>query len=96
MAVTLAVTYRARAGSEDEVAEYLRKMMELTRAEPGCLHYSAHRSTEDRREFLLFEQYVDQAALDAHSASDYFRHYVLDGAIPLLEERVRRTYTPVE
>ena len=96
MAVTLAVSYRARPGSEEEVAGFLRKMTELTRQEPGCLHYSAHRSVDDPRDFLLFEQYVDTAALEAHSSTDYFHRYVLQGAVPLLEERVRRTYAPLE
>ena len=31
--------------------------------------YLAHRSTTDPRRFFLYEQYDDQAALDAHRAA---------------------------
>ncbi len=95
MAVTLAVTWRARPGSEEEVAGILRTMVGLTNQEPGCLHYSAHRSTEDPVEFFLFEQYRDAAAFDAHQAADYFKQHVLGEALPLLEDRVRRFYEPL-
>lgn len=95
MAVTLAVTWRARPGTEERIETILRRMTVLTNEEPGCLHYSVHRSVDDPREFLLFEQYVDEAGLEAHSTSDYFKENVLEGALPLLEERVRRTYTPL-
>ncbi len=96
MAVTLAVTWKARPGSEARISEILRTMVGLTNQEPGCLHYSAHRSKDDPRDFLLFEQYRDDAAFDAHQAADYFQRYVIGEALPLLEERVRRFYEPVQ
>ena len=95
MAVTLAVTWRARPGNEAAIEATLRAMVELTNREPGCLHFSAHRSTTDPTEFLIFEQYRDQTALDEHSNSDYFKHHVLEVAVPLLEDRVRRYYEPL-
>jgi len=37
-----------------------------SRKEPGCRMYLAHRSTTDPRRLFLYEQYDDQAAVDAH------------------------------
>ena len=84
MTVVLAVTWVARDGESDAVAELLRQLLPLSRAEPGCLQYDAHRDPEDPKTFFLFERYADQEAFDAHSASDHFREFVLEQASPLL------------
>ena len=66
--ICVAVTYVVKPGNEEEAAELFRKMTGHTRTEPGCRFYLAHRSTADPRRFFLYEQYDDQAALDAHRA----------------------------
>ncbi len=93
--IVLTATWRAKPGNEQRCAEILELMTPLTRAEPGCLFYQAHRSADDPRTFELYEQYVDQAALEAHSASDYFKQYVLGEAVPLLELRSRAFLEPI-
>lgn len=93
MPVTLTASWRAKEGEEAEIERILRAMVPLTHQEPGCLTYTAYRSTEDPREFLLFEQYRDQAAFDAHCESGYFKEHVLGDALPRLESRVRRFYS---
>src|SRR5436190_19249072 len=91
----LAVTWVARAGEEERVAAILRQMVPLTRAEPGCVAYAAHRAADEPRRFFLFEEYVDEAALQAHSDSEHFRRHVLGEAVPLLERRERLSYVPL-
>lgn len=95
MGYVLAVTWVARPGEEERVAEALRKMVPLTAAEPGCIHYRAHRSTDDPRRFFLFEEYVDESGLQAHMDSDHFKRHVLGEAVPLLEKRERLAYRPL-
>lgn len=89
MSTTLVVTWRARAGEEERVAEALRHLMPATQAEPGCEHYYAHRSVDDPRNFVLYERYRDAAAFQAHQDSEHFQRWVLGEAIPRLEQRVR-------
>ena len=96
MGYVLAVTWVARPGEEERVAEALRKMVPLTLAEPGCLQYRAHRSLDDPRRFFLFEEYVDEAGLQAHIDSEHFKRHVLDEAVPLLELRERLAYRPLD
>ena len=67
--ICAAVTYVIKHGHEEQAAELFRTLTEQTRAEPGCRMYLAHRSTTDPRRFFLYEQYDDQAALDAHRAA---------------------------
>jgi quinol monooxygenase YgiN len=46
--------------------------------------------------FLVYEEYDDEAALEAHSASEHFRRYVLEEGIPLLESRERSFYRTLD
>jgi quinol monooxygenase YgiN len=92
MGYVLAVTWRAKPGQEERVAEILRTMVPLTRQEPGCVHYYAHVATDDPRRFFLFEEYRDEAAFEAHCEADYFKKWVLGEAVPILESRDRLVY----
>ena len=51
--------------------------------------YQPHRDPADPRVFLLYEQYTDEAAYAAHGASEHFRRFALEDAIPRLEARER-------
>ena len=85
--ICAAVTYVIKPGHEEEAAELFRTLTEHTRAEPGCRMYLAHCSTTDPRRFFLYEQYADQAALDAHRAAPHFERYVKEGLFPITESR---------
>ena len=77
--VVLAVTWVAKEGESDAVAEILAQAIPLSRAEPGCLQYDVHRDRDDPNRFFLFERYVDEAALEAHGASPHFQELVIEG-----------------
>lgn len=92
MAYVLAATYRAKEGEEDAVRQILEMVGPLSRQEPACLFYQAHRSPEDPRVFFLYEQYVDEAGYVAHTETDHFVTYIKGDAIPRLESRERAFY----
>ncbi len=85
--LVLAVTWKARPGNEGEVARVFAIMQVESRKEPGCRMFVAHQHLSDPTRFFIYEQYDDQAALDAHRASPHFRKYVA-GELPKLGERV--------
>ena len=87
-----ATTPRAASGAwpfydDDEIAAVLRKMIPLSRAEPGCRLYMVNRSPEDPRKFLLYEQYVNEDGYKAHQATDAFKENILGKIVPMLEVR---------
>jgi quinol monooxygenase YgiN len=92
MAYVVTAIWTAREGQEDTIAEVIRVMTPLSREEPGCLFYQAHRSPENPRVFFLYEQYVDQAGYEAHMATPHFEKHVRGEAIPNLESRERTFY----
>ena len=92
----LIVHFTVKQGTESQALTFMRKMEEHTRREPGNRMYVGQQSTENPRRFCFYEQYADQAALDAHRAAPYFKQYVTDGLGPLIENITREIFRPVE
>jgi quinol monooxygenase YgiN len=67
--VTVIASMKVKPGTEDEARAALQSAVAPTRSEPGCLAYDLHQSMNDPTEFLFYERWVNQGALDAHAAS---------------------------
>lgn len=73
--IVLAVNLAVKPGKEDFVLRQFRLLQAASRQEPGCLLYVVHRSTDDLRRFFVYEQYGDDAALEAHRHTAHFQQY---------------------
>ncbi len=94
--IVLVAKYIVKAGQGDAVAAALRRMAPLVKAgEPGCTLYHANRATENPDLFLLYEHYVDQAALAAHRETPHFKDIIEGTIVPLLEKRERELFESV-
>jgi quinol monooxygenase YgiN len=96
MAYVVAALWRAKEGEQERIAELIEIMTPLSRAEPACRFYQAHRSPDDPRLFFLYEQYEDAAGYEAHMATPHFEEYVRGEAIPRLESRERAFYETMD
>lgn len=94
--ICVAVTYIMRSGTENEAKELFSKLAPETRKEPGCRMYVVHQSTTNPQQFFLYEQYDDQAALDAHRAAPHFEKYAKNGLFALIESRSPEIYQPLD
>jgi len=90
--IVLKVDMLVKPGAEQKCREYIQILQEHSRKEPGCLLYIGHQSTEDPRKFLFYEQYKDEAALQAHRDSAHFKQYVIGGLDKIMEHRSRDLY----
>lgn len=91
--IVLVAYYFGLPGSGDSIEEHLKKMaVEVKRSEPGCLLYHACRSKDNPDNFLLYEHYADQAALEGHRTTPHFQSIIEGTIIPLLEKRERALY----
>ena len=52
----VAAEYLTLEGKEKEVIGILKKMIPLSRAEPGCKLYTVNQSPENPRKLLLYQQ----------------------------------------
>lgn len=91
--VSFTVRMRFDGDDREQVGEMLRALALASRQEPGCLVYVPHRVEGDPDTVLIYEQYADAAALDAHRASDHFRRYAIQGLYQLLRERANESLT---
>jgi len=85
--VVLAVTWMAKAGRETEVTAIFAKLTEESRKEPGCAQYQVHRHKTEPRRFFIYEQYNDDAALEAHRNAPHFQQYARKD-LPKIAERI--------
>ena len=96
MAFVVVALWRAKKGQEETIARVIEKMTPLSKQEPGCLFYQAHRSKDDPQLFFLYEQYINEAGYEAHTVTPHFEQYVRGEAIPNLESRERAFYETME
>jgi quinol monooxygenase YgiN len=86
MAIGVIATWHVEPGTEAEVEALLVEMRRQTREEPGCLLYELHRGPEES-DFVLYECYVDEAAIEAHHATPHYQELVVGRAPALLRSR---------
>ena len=84
-------TVRMTFAPEDreEIAEILRSLTMASRAEPGCITYIPHVVEGNPDTVLIYEQYQDAAAADAHRHSAHFKRYAVAGLYQKMRERLR-------
>lgn len=93
--VVLAVTWVANPGHEEEVAEIFRRLEAASRTEPGCLMYIVHRHKDDARTFFIYEQYKDEAALQAHKDTAHFQEHAVKGLKDIGVRKQGDLYSPL-
>jgi quinol monooxygenase YgiN len=71
----LAGTIRIGEGKRSLALEPIRRMVEATRAEPGCMTYAFAFDALDDHLLRIFEVFVDDAALGAHRASPHMAEW---------------------
>lgn len=85
--VVLAVTWVAKMGHEAQVSDLFSKLTAESRNEPGCVMYQVHRHRTEPRRFFVYEQYKDDAALEAHRAAPHFMQYAKK-ELPKIADRI--------
>jgi quinol monooxygenase YgiN len=79
----------------EEVSEILCNLTAASRKEPGCVSYVPHFVEGDSTTVLIYEQYVDEAALDYHRNSAHFHQYAIGGLYQKMKERQVEDLTAV-
>ena len=78
-----------------EITEMLRHLTLASRQEPGCVNYIAHFVEGDLCTVLIYEQYVDEAALEYHRTTPHFHQYAIGGLFQRMRERQLENLTAV-
>jgi quinol monooxygenase YgiN len=82
--IVLAAKFTGKPERKQDILRMVGVVTPLSRAESGCLTYAFYEQQPESNQFLFFEEWRDQAALDAHFKTQHFADFV--GAIPELIE----------
>ncbi|MBT3644865.1 MAG: antibiotic biosynthesis monooxygenase [Gammaproteobacteria bacterium] len=80
MAIGIIATLEIKAGQQAAFEAIFLELSALVRAhEPGNHFYALHKSRASDTTYVVLEQYADDAALQAHNQTEYFKR--LGGAM---------------
>jgi quinol monooxygenase YgiN len=96
MAYVLVARMTAREGEQDRAAELIARLAQASSAEPGNAHYIPHRSCDNPRTFMIYEQYRDEAAFEEHAQTEHFESIAVGELFGLMEERERVFYETLD
>ena len=72
MAIGIIATLKVQTDKAAEAEEAFRALQaQVNQNEDGCIFYSFFKAAEG--EYVVLESYKDEAALEAHGKSDYFK-----------------------
>lgn len=77
--ISFLVRLRFKPADRATIAGILRELTEASRTEPGCVSYVAHTVQGEPDTVLIYEQYRDEAALEAHRQSPHFARWATGG-----------------
>lgn len=73
--LTIVANITAKADKVELVKSELMKLIDITRAEEGCINYDLHQDNENPAKFLFFENWESrelwQKHMDAQHLADY-------------------------
>jgi quinol monooxygenase YgiN len=71
----------------DTIGEILCHLAAASRKEPGCVSYIPHFVEGEGCTVLIYEQYLDEAALEHHRGSPHFHQYAIGGLYQKMKGR---------
>jgi len=64
-----------KPGSESAFITAAQVMIDNSNKEEGCTGYMLYQDPYEKTNFIFIERYKNQAAIDAHFATDYFKEF---------------------
>ncbi len=85
--VSFVVRFKFSPEDRAEVAAAVASLATESRREPGCVSYIPHQVQDEPDTILIYEQYRDSEALEAHRESAHFRKYAIGILFQKMKER---------
>ncbi|KPA20773.1 putative monooxygenase [Shimia sp. SK013] len=83
MSLTILAQITAAAGKEALVEAELKKLIDITRAEKGCINYDLHQDNENPGLFVFYENWESRELWQTHMNAPHLAAYMAatDGAV---------------
>ncbi len=81
--LTIVAHITAKADKIEFVKTELEKLIDITRAEEGCLQYDLHQGNENPAHFMFYENWASRDLWQAHMNAPHLQDYIAatEGAI---------------
>lgn len=81
--LTIVANIYAKADKVDLVKSELLKLIDITRAEEGCINYDLHQDNENPEYFLFYENWESRELWQAHMGTQHLADYMAatEGAV---------------
>lgn len=81
--LTIVANIIAKDDKIDLVKGELEKLIDITRAEEGCIQYDLHQDNENLAHFLFYENWESRELWQTHMANDHLAAYMVatEGAV---------------
>jgi quinol monooxygenase YgiN len=93
--LSFTVRMRFEDPDHDAIRQHLIALTQGSRKEPGCVSYIAHFVSDDPSTVLIYEQYTNEAALEAHRNTPHFKEHAIGGLYQRMRERSMENLTAV-
>lgn len=74
--IVLAAKFVGKPERRGEIIRLAAKVAAPSREEPGCISYNFYEQQPANNEFLFFEEWADQAAVDFHFQTPHFKEFM--------------------
>ncbi|MCI2284357.1 antibiotic biosynthesis monooxygenase [Colwellia sp. MSW7] len=81
--LTIVANIKAKADQIDLVKAELIKLINITRAETGCINYDLHQNNENPAHFMFYENWETRELWQSHMANQHLADYLAatEGAV---------------
>ena len=93
--ISFTVRLRFRPEDRDTIGECLRQLALASRGEPGCVAYIPHTVEAEPDTVVIYEQYRDESAAEAHRATAHFQRWAIAGLYQHMLDRTVENLTAV-
>jgi len=83
--LTIVANIKAKADKVELVKSELLKLIDITRAEKGCINYDLHQDNDNPSHFLFYENWESRDLWQAHMDNQHLKDY-LDATEGAVEE----------
>ena len=81
--LTIVANIKATPDKVDLVRQELLRLIEITRAEPGCINYDLHQDSENPAHFMFYENWESRELWQTHMNAPHLAAYMAatEGAV---------------
>ena len=73
--ITVLAVVTAKEGMEETVKQEVLSLVKPTRSEPGCINYDVHQATDEKSQFMFYENWESMEDLEKHREAPHLKAY---------------------